>query len=150
MQFGQIHLQGISVLLIENGEAFWDDLYRRLLASRCVLFAVNSAKDAQRMLALVRFDLIICDHRLRDRDGIEFFREAEPSAAGTLKILVTRAGDVEPVSEALLAGIDDIAEKPLSVTPFIAQLCRRLCLAGCHPTRSRTNPSQLRVRANPA
>lgn len=120
----------MNVLLVENGEDFWNDLYERLLGRRCRLFAVDSARDGRRMISLVPFDLVICDHVLKDGDGIGFFSSIAHRFAIPLRILIARRGAIDPVSDAIVSGIDDIAEKPLSVAQLIASLSRRLCLAG--------------------
>jgi len=134
----------MTVLLVENGEDYWNDLYARLLLSRCALFAVTSAVDGQRMMAVVPFDLVICDHVLEDGNGIEFFGNATRRLAHPLQILIAARGAVDPVSDAIMAGIDDIVEKPLSVPHLVARLSRRLCLAGCSLPQDRAFPLQSR------
>ena len=123
----------MNVLLVENREAFWSDLYQRLLVTRCTPFAVNSGRDAQRMLALLAFDLVICDQKLQDGDGVGLFRDAFGGVAGPIKILVAQRGGINSISDAVIAGVDDIVEKPFCLSHLIARLSKRLCLSGCSP-----------------
>lgn len=138
-----------SALLVENGEDFWIALYERLLASRCMPLAVNSARDGLRMLSLMAFDLVVCDYRLADADGIAFFGEAARVHAGGLNILVARRREIVSISDAIMAGIDDVAEKPLSLSVLIANLDKRLCLAGCSLPWVRSPAIHPRTPADP-
>lgn len=140
----------MNVLLVENREAFWSDLYERLLVTRCTPFAVNSIRDAARMLALLTFDLVICDQKLQDGDGVGLFRDAFGGVAGPIKILVTQRGGINSISDAVMAGVDDIVEKPLSVSQLIANLSKRLCLSGCSPPQHRWSPFQQQATPPPA
>ena len=123
----------MNVLLVENREAFWSDLYARLLVTCCTPFAVNSARDARRILTLLVFDLVICDQELQDGDGIELFRGGIEGVAGPVKILVAQRGGINSISDAVMAGVDDIVEKPFCLSHLIARLSKRLCLSGCSP-----------------
>ena len=57
--------KGYRVLLIHGEEPCWDDIHSRIMKTDCDLFAVNSTKDAQRLMQLMEFDIIISAY---DRD----------------------------------------------------------------------------------
>ncbi|MFZ0728180.1 MAG: hypothetical protein WAM61_20555 [Desulfobacterales bacterium] len=85
--------KGYRVLLVHNDEPFWDDIHSRIMKTDCDLFAVNSTKDASRLMQLMAFDIIISAYDRHEVDGWDLFRHVTGSNRNAIKILQKKRSD---------------------------------------------------------
>lgn len=96
--------------------------------------AVVSATTAEEALKLVRkqkFDLILLDIHLPDRDGLEFFLELQKAAKGGASkdvpiIFLTGKADVSHKVTAFSLGAEDYIVKPFNIVELRARVEARL------------------------
>src|ERR1044071_8267638 len=104
-----------------------DDDAGTLLGYKCVLRAAGhdvatAALGEDGMAAAERdqIHVVLCDHRLPDRPGIEIVSQIHESCPGTAIVLVTAWSTEELIIEARRAGATSVAEKPLLGDDLIA------------------------------
>src|SRR5688572_14113677 len=115
---------GLDILLIDDEpeirlvlEEALRDADHRVVVSGDGLEALNHA------LSKV-FDVIICDVRLPQMDGLTLFRRIRQESPTTEVILMTAYGDVTDAVAALKQGAFDYLTKPFDVDELLLQLKR--------------------------
>src|SRR5690606_28611865 len=71
--------------------------------------------DAQRLLLAGHFDLVLCDMRLPDGDGLDLLEWLQARKPGLPVAVITAHGNVETAVRALKLGAFDFVSKPLDV-----------------------------------
>ncbi len=100
-----------KILLIEDDVAFCKMMNHFLTKNNYVVFNAHSAKEAREILNN-DFDLILCDLRLPDNDGIELMTEFLSSFPDIPVILMTGYADVTTAVKAMKKGASDYISKP--------------------------------------
>lgn len=100
-----------KILLIEDDVAFCKMMNHFLTKNNYVVFNAHSAKEAREILNN-DFDLILCDLRLPDNDGIELMTEFLSSFPNIPVILMTGYADVTTAVKAMKKGASDYISKP--------------------------------------
>lgn len=85
--------KGYRVLLVHNDESYWDDIHSRIMKTDCDLFAVNSTKDASRLMQLMEFDIIISAYDRHKANGLDLFRPVNGFNRNAIKILQKERSD---------------------------------------------------------
>jgi len=90
-----------------------------------------TGNDGLHELRRGRFDLVLLDLMLPDRDGLEVCRvlRADPRLAGLPVIMVTAKGEESDVVIGLGLGADDYVTKPFRVKELLARIKVRLARA---------------------
>ena len=87
-------------------------------------FLVNtacSAEDAQKKIAIIKFDLIILDIMMPGKSGLEFLNENK-SFIDTPVILLTAKGEPKERGEGLESGADDYLPKPFEPQELLLRI----------------------------
>ena len=100
-----------KILLIEDDIAFCKMMNHFLTKNNYAVFNAYSAKEAREILNN-DFDLILCDIRLPDSDGIELMTEFLSSFHNIPVILMTGYADVTTAVKAMKKGASDYISKP--------------------------------------
>ena len=100
-----------KILLIEDDVAFCKMMNHFLTKNNYAVFNAYSAKEAREILNN-DFDLILCDLRLPDNDGIELMTEFLSSFHNIPVILMTGYADVTTAVKAMKKGASDYISKP--------------------------------------
>ncbi len=114
--------EGYRILLVHNQDNLWDDIHRRLVDTDCNLFAVNSAKDALSLIALMRFDIIISDSILSDSSGITLLQTVNPTNQKAVKIMRHRKANDAIRWHLILEGADALDQKYLEIYGMLSIL----------------------------
>lgn len=112
------------VLIIEDQVRERDALARLL---RTEGFQTLTAKDHDQALTLIAeaVDVVICDLRLGQRNGVELMRQWKSRRPETPFVIVTAFGEVSSAVEAIKLGAEDYLTKPLNPESLVL-LLRRL------------------------
>ena len=116
------NLAGFNILLMENGTFISDTLVSVFKSLDCRLVVANSALNGIKCLNEDCFDIVISDMALPGMDGLEFFKYVVSLCPQTLTVLIVGYGDIDPLSAAHGAGVDEIVEKPFPVTDLLDRI----------------------------
>jgi two-component system response regulator HydG len=100
-----------KILLIEDDVAFCKMMNHFLTKNNYSVFNAHSALEA-RELFNSSFDLILCDLRLPDSDGIELMTEFQSIVSTIPVVLMTGYADVTTAVKAIKKGASDYISKP--------------------------------------
>ncbi|MFZ0613942.1 MAG: hypothetical protein WAM73_17005 [Desulfobacterales bacterium] len=112
--------KGYRVLLVHNDEPFWDDIHSRIMKTDCDLFAVNSTKDASRLMQLMAFDIIISAFDRHEANGRDLFRQANASNRNAIKILQKKRSDCGMKWRLQLSSVDGQIRNSLELESMLA------------------------------
>jgi len=110
-----------KVLVVEDQADYRDFLQNHLKEIGCHVVAAGEGAQAMEAFAEEAFDLVLMDHRLPGRDGVEVLREMRTVNRETPIIMMTAYGYVQQAVQAMKAGaIDYVAKEDL--TPDVLDL----------------------------
>jgi two-component system OmpR family response regulator len=104
-----------------------DDLRLRSLVVRTLTrvgLACDEAsrmEEAEELMALHAYDLLVLDRRLPDGDGLEICRRARRNGFGRSILMLTARDDPESTVEGLSQGADDYLGKPFDLDVLAAR-----------------------------
>ena len=104
----------IRILLIEDEEPIRRVLVR-ILSEEDAQYKITEAVDGKKGFHLLNkesFDLVLCDIKMPNMDGIEVLQKAKNSKINTPFIMLTGHGNVETAVEAMKLGAYDFISKP--------------------------------------
>ncbi len=102
----------ISVLLVDDDEAFSGILSAELERSHHRLRRVGSAEEAVTLLHDEGFDVVLLDLRLPGMDGLEALQRIKEIRPGVEVVVLTGYGSVDNAVKAMRAGAYDFLAKP--------------------------------------
>src|SRR6186713_287510 len=78
--------------------------------------SAGSLRDAQRLVLAESFDLVLCDMRLPDGDGLDLLEWLQARRPGLPCAVITAHGNIETAVRALKLGAFDFLSKPLDLS----------------------------------
>jgi DNA-binding NtrC family response regulator len=118
-----------TILLADDEERLLKALGRALREEGHEVVATASACEAQRLLAESTFDVLVIDHRMPERTGLEVIRElvgAVPEGERPQIIMMTAHATVENAIEAMKLGAFDYLQKPFEIEELLVVVRRAL------------------------
>jgi two-component system, OmpR family, phosphate regulon response regulator PhoB len=114
----------LNVLVVEDEEAIREMLVMVLEQAELQVTAVESAEDAQEVLAEAMPDIILLDWMLQGISGVELARrlKKDESFMDLPIILLTARGEEEDKVRGLEIGADDYITKPFSPKELVARI----------------------------
>ncbi len=119
--------------IVEDDPIMGESLLQRLQLEGYQPVWWQCAEDAIADLDAAACRVLVCDIRLPDMDGEQFFRHVLRRLGATPVIFVTAFGEVEQAVRLMRAGADDYITKPFAIEILlgkIAALCAREVSAG--------------------
>ena len=113
-----------KTLLVDDDELVRESLKIVFATNGCFMRTEESAEAGLHALKEENFDIIISDFRLPGFDGLEFFKLANSSRPDTMNILITAYRDNDLTVNTSEIRVDELLEKPFSVTKLIEALAR--------------------------
>ncbi len=114
--------RGLAVLVVEDDASLRQSLTEVLRAAGYTAEAKNSAAEALHLLKSSPFDIVLCDWKLPDLDGLSFIPRCHDSAPDTVVVLMTAFGNSDLAIQALRAGAYDYLAKPFSNDELVLTL----------------------------
>jgi len=114
------------ILLVDDDPHFLRVLSRVLSGENFQVTASAAACEAIEILRTSKFDLIICDLRMPDCDGLSFLQALRQSGSDVPVIILTAYGEVETYLEAMNAGATEYLNKPIDSDQLLTVV--RACL----------------------
>jgi len=112
----------MRVLLVEDDRMIAQGLQTALRQDGYAVDHMSDGRSAAEALRSSRFDLVLLDLGLPERDGIEVLRELRGRGDSTPVIIVTARDDIKNRIEGLDAGADDYVIKPFDLDEVGARM----------------------------
>ena len=113
----------LAAVLVVDDEPGMRHFLERTLASRVGrVMCAESAEQADELVRLHRFDLVVLDITLPGQDGISWLRSLRERGNLCEVVLITAFADMDTAIEALRAGASDFIIKPFRVTQILNAL----------------------------
>lgn len=104
----------LKVLLVDDDRNIRQTLLASLSAQGCEVRVAASAEEAQRLLGMQPFDLLLTDYRLEGRSGIELIQSAQALKSPPVSVMMTAYASFENAVNAIKEGAFDYLPKPFS------------------------------------
>ncbi|HYF79697.1 MAG TPA: sigma-54 dependent transcriptional regulator [Symbiobacteriaceae bacterium] len=108
--------EAISLLLVDDDDAFRHVLAGRLTRQGFRVTPVESGEKALTVLAAQQFDVVLLDLALPGIDGVEVLQRAKEAYPNVEIVMFTGHGSIETAIEATRAGAYDYLTKPCPVS----------------------------------
>ena len=112
----------MRVLLVEDDRMIAQGLQTALRQDGYAVDGMSDGRSAAEALRTARFDVVLLDLGLPERDGIEVLRELRRRGDSTPVIIVTARDDVQSRVAGLDAGADDYIIKPFDLDEVSARM----------------------------
>ena len=112
----------MRVLVVEDDRMIAKGLHTALKQDGYAVDGVSDGRSAAAALRSSRFDVVLLDLGLPERDGLEVLRELRARGDATPVIIVTARDDVQNRIQGLDAGADDYIVKPFDLDEVAARM----------------------------
>jgi len=109
------------ILVVDDDEGIRELVKQFLNENNFLITTANSAEDANKKIALIKFDLIILDIMMPGKTGLEFTIENKDKI-NTPIILLTAKGEPSERIEGLEVGADDYLAKPFEPKELVLRI----------------------------
>ena len=116
------------ILIIDDDPHFLRVLQRILSGEKFMVMATSNPCDAIGFLRSNNFDLIICDLRMPDCDGLSILQAIRGAGNEIPVIILTAYGEVDTYLEAMNAGATEYLNKPIKsddLVPVVRNCLRK-------------------------
>src|ERR1035437_4809605 len=124
------------VLIIDDDPHFLRILHRILSSEKFVVAATSNSCDALGLLRSGNFELVICDLRMPDCDGLNLLQAIRSTGNKTPVIILTAYDDVDTYLEAMNAGATEYLNKPIKSDELV-HVVRNCIRRGNHRRNSK-------------
>jgi DNA-binding NtrC family response regulator len=102
----------IKILILDDEKQFTEELFEFFQNSGFEAFEANTEKEARKILANHKIDLLILDVRLPGVNGLDILKDVKVQFPDMEVIVVSGHGDMDTVIKALRLGAFDYLRKP--------------------------------------
>ena len=114
------------ILLVEDDEILQDLIKKLLTNNKYMASIAKNINEAEKLLKLFVFDLIILDVMLPDTSGLEFFKNFIKDRINTPVIFLSALSDVEDRVTGLELGANDYMGKPFDSRELLLKIKKNL------------------------
>ena len=114
------------ILLVEDDESLQQLIEKLLKNNNYIVSKANNIDEAQKLIKLFIFDLIILDVMLPDSTGLEFYRNTIKDRVNTPVIFLSALSDVDDRINGLELGADDYIGKPFDSRELILKIKKNI------------------------
>jgi DNA-binding response OmpR family regulator len=112
----------LRVMLVDDEVGFTEVLAKRLRRRGLVIHVALSGAEALRMLRENDFDVVVCDLKMVDMDGIEVLKIFKKMVPGLPVLMLTGHGSEEAAKDGLKAGAADYLLKPCDIDELLNKI----------------------------
>ena len=109
------------ILVVDDDDGIRNLVKKFLNEKSFLVNTAGSAEEAQKKIAIIKFDLIILDIMMPGKSGLEFLNENK-SFIDTPVILLTAKGEPKERVEGLESGADDYLPKPFEPQELLLRI----------------------------
>jgi two-component system response regulator (stage 0 sporulation protein F) len=124
------------ILIIDDDPHFLHVLQRILSGEKFAVTATSDPCEAIEVLRSGSFDLVICDLRMPDCDGLNLLQAVRGAGSEVPVIILTAYGEVDTYLEAMNAGATEYLNKPIKSDELV-QVVRNCLRKGNHRRNSK-------------
>ena len=114
------------ILLVEDDESLQQLIEKLLKNNNYIVSKANNIDEAQQLVKLFIFDLIILDVMLPDSTGLEFYKNSIKDRINTPVIFLSALSDVDDRISGLELGADDYIGKPFDSRELILKIKKNI------------------------
>ena len=114
------------ILLVEDDESLQQLIEKLLKNNNYIVSKANNIDEAQKLVKLFIFDLIILDVMLPDSTGLEFYKNSIKDRINTPVIFLSALSDVDDRISGLELGADDYIGKPFDSRELILKIKKNI------------------------
>ena len=114
------------IMLVEDDEALQELIKKLLTNNEYIVSIAKNIQEAEKLLQLFIFDLIILDVMLPDISGLEFFKNAIKDRVNTPVIFLSALSDVDDRVAGLELGANDYIGKPFDSRELLLKIKKNL------------------------
>ena len=114
------------ILLVEDDEALQELIKKLLTNNEYIVSIAKNIQEAEKLLQLFVFDLIILDVMLPDISGLEFYKNAIKDRVNTPVIFLSALSDVDDRVAGLELGANDYIGKPFDSRELLLKIKKNL------------------------
>jgi two-component system phosphate regulon response regulator OmpR len=114
------------ILLVEDDESLQQLIEKLLKNNNYIVSKANNIDEAQKLVKLFIFDLIILDVMLPDSTGLEFYKNSIKDRFNTPVIFLSALSDVDDRISGLELGADDYIGKPFDSRELILKIKKNI------------------------
>ncbi|MDA8669009.1 response regulator transcription factor [Alphaproteobacteria bacterium] len=114
------------ILLVEDDESLQQLIEKLLKNNNYIVSKANNIDEAQKLVKLFIFDLIILDVMLPDSTGLEFYKDSIKDRINTPVIFLSALSDVDDRISGLELGADDYIGKPFDSRELILKIKKNI------------------------
>jgi DNA-binding response OmpR family regulator len=111
----------VRALVLEDDVRLRSLVVRTMTRTGLACDEAASVEEAEELLDLHRYDLLVLDRRLPDGDGLEVCRRARKRGFSNSVLILTARDDPESTVEGLSEGADDYLGKPFDLAVLAAR-----------------------------
>jgi DNA-binding response OmpR family regulator len=112
----------VRALIVEDDERLRQIVRRTLTRLNLACDEADSLEQADELLALHPYDVMVLDRRLPDGDGVQLCRTARAGGFANGILMLTALDDARSTIEGLSEGADDYVGKPFDVDVLAARV----------------------------
>jgi len=112
----------MRVLLIDDDQKLARLLVKGLEEERFVVDVAHTGGSGEEMASVNRYEVIVLDWLLPDRDGLAVCRDLRARRISTPILMLTARDSVEDRVTGLNAGADDYLTKPFAFSELLARI----------------------------
>ena len=114
------------ILLVEDDKSLQELIEKLLKNNNYIVSKANNIDEAQKLIKLFVFDLIILDVMLPDSTGLEFYKNSIKDRVNTPVIFLSALSDVDDRISGLELGADDYIGKPFDSRELILKIKKNI------------------------
>ncbi len=123
----------MRLLLVEDNRQLSDWVAKTLRAEKYAVDCVYSGDDADHVLRVEQYALVILDLSLPKLDGLEILRKLRARKSSVPVVILTANDTLEARVAGLNSGADDYLAKPFEISELEARIRAHLRRANSHP-----------------
>lgn len=134
-----------KILLVEDDVAFCTMLRTFLVKKECEVDAAYTATEALNLVSKNKYDVVISDVRLPDKEGLEILRAVNEKGDKTGVIMMTSYAEISMAVNAIKEGALDYIAKPFHpevILEAINEAIHKASNAGAEPARKPSRSSE--------
>lgn len=110
------------ILVIDDDDRIRDLLKKFLSKENFLVSVASNAIDAENLIKSLKFDLIVVDKMMPEKNGIDFIKTIRQNDDNTPVIMLTAMSDIDSKIEGLSIGADDYISKPFDAKELLLRI----------------------------